>query len=55
MIAPYMRQGNGDKMFFGEGAWFEIGQFDESWKMLPEMAKQRSEYVRSVIDDGSIN
>jgi len=49
MIAPYMRQGNGDKMFFGEGAWFDIGQFDESWEMLPEMAKQRSEYVNSVI------
>lgn len=50
MIRPYMRQGNGDKMFFGQGAWFTIDQFEESWGHLADMAKQRSEYVRDVLE-----
>ena len=45
LIKPYMTQGEGDKMFFGETAWFTIQDFENNWTELPELARQRSEYV----------
>ena len=50
MIAPYIAQGEGDKMFFGETAWFTLQDFEQNWKALPELARQRSEYVLQQIE-----
>ena len=50
LIKPYMTQGEGDKMFFGETAWFTIQDFENNWTELPELARQRSEYVLQQIE-----
>jgi spore coat protein H len=50
MIAPYLQQGEGDKMYFGEGSSFNIAQFESSWQDLPELTRQRNEVIRQLLD-----
>jgi spore coat protein H len=45
MIAPYVTQGDGDKMFFGEGRRFAVENFDQSWIHMAEFARQRHDFV----------
>jgi hypothetical protein len=53
MISPYLIQGDGDKMFFGDTAMFPIEAFNDAWMQYGEFARQRSEYIQSVLaDDG---
>jgi spore coat protein H len=47
MIAPYVIQGAGDKMFFGDTAMFPIEEFEDSWTDLPRMAGERSEFIQT--------
>lgn len=52
LIAPYMRQGEGDKMFTGEGAWFSLEQFDSSWQSKANTTRDRSKYLRELLEMG---
>ena len=45
LIAPYVTQGDGDKMYFGESAMFPIVAFDNSWQEFGTFAGQRSEFI----------
>jgi len=51
MIAPYLNQGEGDKMFCVDTAMFPIEAFDGAWTQFGEFARQRSEYILSVLAD----
>ena len=49
MIAPFVTQGDGDKMFFGDTAMSPFETFSDSWKHYPEFTRQRREYILSVL------
>jgi hypothetical protein len=49
-ISPLVRQGDGDKMYFGESAMFPIEAFDDSWMQYGEYVRQRREYILSVLN-----
>ncbi len=51
LIAPLLTQGDGDKMFFGDTAMFPIEAFNDAWMQFGEFARQRSEYILSVLAD----
>jgi len=46
-----MEQGNGDKMFFGPTAWFDLQEFENSWIGLAEIARERNQYVGEYLDN----
>lgn len=46
LIAPYVTQGTGDKMFFGDAALFPYESFATGWERLAEFARQRSSFIR---------
>jgi spore coat protein H len=52
LIAPYVTQGTGDKMFFGGARRFSIENFDESWTSLAEFARQRQEFILESLAQG---
>jgi spore coat protein CotH len=49
MIAPFVLQGGGDKMFFGEQPMDSYEAFQNSWKRYPEFTRQRREYILSIL------
>lgn len=49
MIAPYVRQAGGDKMFLGEDARMPIEAFDDSWAAFGTFAGQRSAFILSTL------
>ncbi len=51
MIGPRLSQGEGDKMFFGEGAWFTLAEFQGSWQGLAERTQRRQAFLRNVISN----
>jgi hypothetical protein len=53
MIAPYVVQSTGDKMYFGDTAMFSIEAFDNSWARFGDFARRRSEYILTTLaEDG---
>jgi PKD repeat protein len=52
MIAPYVTQSTGDKMYFGDTAMFPIEAFDNSWSHFGDFARQRSEYILTTLAEG---
>jgi hypothetical protein len=52
LIAPYLVQGSGDKMYAGPGAWFTLQQFEDSWRGIPALTRDRSKYLRELLDLG---
>jgi hypothetical protein len=48
-IAPYVTQGSGDKMFFGDTHGFPFEVFQESWVGLVDFVRERSQYVQEII------
>jgi PKD repeat protein len=52
LIAPYVRQSTGDRMYFGPDAMFPIEQFDEGWQRLAEVAGNRSRFIRQDLEQG---
>ncbi len=46
LIAPYVIQGTGDKMFFGDTALFEYEGFETGWERLAEFARERSSFIQ---------
>lgn len=61
LISPYVTQGTGDTMFFGDSALFPYESFATGWERLPEFAKERSNFImqelagldRSTLEDHS--
>ena len=51
MIAPYVAQDTGDKMYFGGTGWFTIEEFNTSWQGLASIAGERSNYVKGLLDN----
>ena len=49
MIAPYLRQGAGDKMYFGDTAMFPIEAFESGWIRLGEFARERNRYIKETL------
>ncbi|MEW5941078.1 MAG: CotH kinase family protein, partial [Chloroflexota bacterium] len=49
MIAPYVTQGGGDKMFFGDTPMDSFESFQNSWRRYAEFTRQRREYVLSIL------
>ena len=49
MISPYLSQGTGDKMFYGETAWFNIDDFENSWEGLANIAGERQAYIEELL------
>jgi len=49
MIAPYVTQGGGDKMFFGESPMATFEMFSNSWERYPQFTRQRRAYILSVL------
>jgi spore coat protein CotH len=50
MIAPFVIQGDGDKMFFGDSTMASFDGFQDSWKRYPEFTGQRREYILSILE-----
>lgn len=55
MIAPYVTQGGGDKMLFGDTAWFTLEEFNDSWQDLAVRARERSSYVKGLLENQNFN
>jgi hypothetical protein len=58
LIAPYVIQGAGDKMFFGHSALFPYESFMGGWERLAEFARERSSFIMQELaglDQSSIN
>ena len=51
MIAPYVTQATGDKMYFGDDASFSIEEFNNGWMHLAEMARERNAFILSALED----
>lgn len=50
LIAPHLSQDGGDKMYTGEGAWFTLQQFEDSWQELAWLAGSRDAFLRQLLD-----
>ena len=51
LIAPYVTQDTGDKMYFGDTAWFTIREFNNSWQSLAMNAGERSRFVSDILNE----
>lgn len=49
MIAPFVTQDNGDKMYFGNTAMFPAEAFNDSWKQFVNFTRERRAYILSVL------
>jgi spore coat protein CotH len=49
LIAPYLSQGSGDRMFYGETALFTIEEFNNSWMDLAENTRDRYQYIQNAL------
>jgi spore coat protein CotH len=49
MIAPYVTQASGDKMYFGDSAMFPIEAFNNSWTDLGAFAQERSHFILTTL------
>ncbi len=49
MIAPYVKQASGDKMYFGDDARMPIEAFDTTWTTFGTFAGQRSAFILSAL------
>lgn len=45
MIAPFVTQATGDKMFFGDTPWANYTAFENDWSWLAEFAGDRSQFI----------
>ncbi len=51
-ISPLLRQGEGDKMYFGDTAMFSIDAFEDSWQQYSDFTKRRRAYILEVLSQG---
>ncbi len=52
LIAPYVTQASGDKMYFGDDAMFTADSFDADWMGFRDFAGQRSNYILTTLAQG---
>jgi hypothetical protein len=52
MIAPFVTQGSGDKMYYGSSAMFPVEAFNDSWRQYPEFTRQRREIIIETLATG---
>ena len=54
MIAPYVSQSTGDKMFYEDNPWFPVEVFYDSWVGLTDFSAERSQYMEDqlLMDEG---
>jgi spore coat protein H len=53
MIAPYVVQSTGDKVFYGDTAMFPPEAFESSWTHFGDFARQRNAFILSTLaEDG---
>ncbi|MCJ7622541.1 MAG: hypothetical protein MUO76_03485, partial [Anaerolineaceae bacterium] len=50
LIAPYVTQGTGDKMFTENQSFFPSHLFDSSWQDLANLAGERSKFIQEEIN-----
>lgn len=51
LIAPYVTQAGGDKMFFGDTPWAAYSAFENDWTWLAEFAGDRSQFILNNVTD----
>jgi spore coat protein CotH len=49
LLAPYVRQGTGDKMVYGQSAMFTPEAFDDGWVALADLTRVRSVFIRQAL------
>jgi hypothetical protein len=49
LIAPYVTQGTGDKMFTEDQHFFPSHLFDSSWQGLANLAGERNKFIQETI------
>ncbi|MBN1265999.1 MAG: CotH kinase family protein [Anaerolineales bacterium] len=49
MIDPYLHQQSGDKMYYGDTAWFTPYDFESAWQEMGVQADLRNRYVQSFL------
>lgn len=47
LLSPYVRQGDGDRMYFGSTALFTVEDFDRDWLDLVALTAARSKFIQS--------
>lgn len=53
MISPYVTQGTGDKMYYGDTAMFPPEAFENSWSHFGDFARQRNTFILATLaEDG---
>jgi len=52
IISPYISQDSGDKMYYGDAAWFTIEDFNDSCQSLADLARQRASYIEDILNEG---
>lgn len=52
MIAPYVTQATGDKMYYEEAPWFPAEAFFDSWRNLVNFTRQREQYINDALLEG---
>jgi len=50
-IAPKLSQGDGDKMYTGEGAWFDLASFQTASQDLVTRVEQRDAFLETAINN----
>jgi hypothetical protein len=50
LLAPYVTQETGDKMYFGPTAAYSIEAFDDGWVQLADLTRQRSQFIQSTLN-----
>lgn len=51
LILPYISQGTGDKSYYGDAAWFNIEDFNNSWEDLSVRAGERKKYIEDILSE----
>jgi spore coat protein CotH len=49
LIAPYVVQASGDKMYFGDSAAFPVEAFEDSWTEFGDFAGQRNDFILTTL------
>ena len=52
LIAPYITQATGDKMYFGDTAMFPLEAFNNTWKEFGTFAWLRSDFILTALAQG---
>jgi spore coat protein CotH len=52
LIAPYLDKESGDKMYIGPDAMFTVDQFTQERLSMVDLTRQRSDYLRSILESG---